>query len=186
MAVSGYQDWVAHNAAVIKDRLNLFVKEKKIELVAKLQEVGDVVVNYVNTGFMPQSLQPGGNNQFPIWTANLRDATGVGIYVDGVAKRYLPTKLAIHKQSTGGALGMRRNIDGHDFLQQSITEGASVFSKGVWIVLYCAVPYAAMINTSGSKWDRGVGFWNMTKQEFTEEVLSRLTQVAPSMYSFKV
>ena len=187
MAVSGYQDWVAHNEAVVKDRVRLFVKEKKAEIVAKLMEVGQVVVDYVNTGYMPQTLRPGGNNQFPIWTANLRDATGVGIYVDGRTAKFTPTKLAIHKQTTGGSMGSRRDIDGHSFLFQSISEGASVFNNGIWIVLYCAVPYAAMINASGSKWGRGQGFWNLTKTEFTEAILSRLTQITPSssIYSFK-
>lgn len=186
MAISGYQNWVAHNHAVIKDRVNLFVKEKKAELVAKLMEVGQVVIDYVDKGYLPQTLRPGGNNQFPIWTANLRDATGVGIYVDGKTTYFMPTKLAIHKQSTGGALGMRRNIDGHEFLQKSITGGASVFTEGVWIVLYCAVPYAAMINVSGSKWGRGQGFWNLEKTEFTNAILSRLTRISQPMYSFNI
>ena len=184
MTVSGYQPWVAHNVAVVKDKLSLFVKEKKAEIVAKLMEVGQVVVDYVDKGFVPQTLRPGGNNQFPIWTANMRDATGVGIYVDGHTAKFMPTKLAIHKQSTGGSMGARRGIDGHNFLLQSITEGASVFTTGIWIVLYCAVPYAAHINAHGSKWGRGQGFWDLEKAEFTNAILSRLTQVKP-IYGFK-
>lgn len=186
MPVSGYQDWVAHNVAVVKDRLQLFVKEKKAEIVAKLMEVGQVVVDFIDKGFVPQTLRPGGNGQFPIWTANLRDATGVGIYVDGRTVKYMPTKLAVHKQSTGASMGGRRDIDGHNFLLQSITEGSSVFSSGIWIVLYCAVPYAAKINAEGSKWGRGVGFWNLEKAEFTNAILSRLTQVSGPMYGFKL
>lgn len=185
MAVSGYQPWVAHNVAVVKDRISMFVKEKKAEIVAKLMEVGQVVVDYVDRGFVPQTLRPGGNGQFPIWTANLRDATGVGIYVDGRTAKFMPTKLAVHKQTTGGSMGARRDIDGHNFLLQSITEGASVFTSGIWIVLYCAVPYASHINAYGSKWGRGQGFWNLEKAEFTNAILSRLTQVTP-MYSFNV
>lgn len=185
MAVSGYQPWVAHNREVIKNALKLFVAEKKAELVDKLRDVAKVVVDYVDKGFMPQTLYGGGTGQFPIWTANLRDATGVGLYVDGRTEYFMPTKLALRKQSTGPSMGSRRNINGSEFLRLSITEGAAKFNNGIWIVLYSAVPYASEIDAYGSKWGRGKDYFKMTKAEFTREILSRLKAINP-MFGFNV
>lgn len=184
MAVSGYQPWVAHNSEVIKNALKLFVEEKKGELITKLRDVAKVVVDYVDKGFMPQTLYGGGTGQFPIWTANLRDATGVGLYVDGITEYFMPTKLALRKQSTGPGMGSRRDINGSEFLRLSITEGAAKFNRGIWIVLYSAVPYASEIDAYGSKWGRGKDYFKMTKAEFTNEILSRLKAITP-IYGFK-
>lgn len=154
MATYGYQPWVAHNHTVITNSINLFVEATKKHVILLLRQVCDVVLDYI---------EGKADITIPIYTGNLHDATGIVLYVDGFANYMrFPNKIATKKQSTGPSLGSRRYIDGHEFLRRSFFEGETVFNKGVWIVLYSAVPYAAHIDTLGSPLGRGKDyFWDL-------------------------
>lgn len=165
--VTGYQPWVAHNHAVITNSIDLFVAEVRKEIVKSLRMVADDMLRYI---------EDEADVSIPIYTGNMHDATGVAIYVDGKTN-YLkvPKKKATRKQRTGPSMGNRRQIDGHDFLMKSITEGAGVFNNGIWIVLYSAVPYAAHIDTLGSPLDRGKEYFWRAREKFANMVLKSLT-----------
>lgn len=175
---AGYVNWVAQNEEVIKNAVTYFLDvDVKPKVLKALADVANAIVAYVE----------GGNFGIPIWTGNLQDATGVGIYADGKVEKFMPIKIARKKQSMGTALGGRSYIDGHEFLIRSIEEGATKFTDGIWIVLYSAVPYASHINFEGSKWGRGVGYFQTAETAFKQQVFQALTGLSqgdPSIGSF--
>lgn len=169
MAVSGYQPWVAHNHKVITNSINLFVEETRKQIIKSLRWVADEMLTYIENE---------ADLSIPIYTGNLHDATGVAVYVDGAINYMkIPAKKAIRRQSTGPNMGSRRYIDGHLFLQQSIIEGQTVFTNGIWIVLFSAVPYASYIDTVGSPLGRGKDYFWKSKTEFTNLILSSLRPI---------
>lgn len=175
-SVTGYKDWVAHNVAVLKDGITLFVNKKKTEIEAALKKVAFEFITKIETGEIP----------IPVYTGNMSDATGLGLYVDGRMSAFLPFPIAIQKQSTGPSLGGRRAVDGHQFLAASIREGQTVFTTGIWIVLYSAVPYATKIDAEGSKWGRGQDYFKNAKEVLTSMLTNVLDTVKRNnIYGFK-
>lgn len=165
MATYGYQPWVAHNHKVITNSINLYVEGLKKEIIKTLRYIADQMLTYI---------EDEADLSIPIFTGNLHDATGIAVYVDGsINYMRIPKKIATRRQSTGPSMGSRRYIDGHLFLQQSIIEGQTVFTNGIWIVLYSAVPYAAHIDTVGSPLGRGKDYFWRSKQELMDWINSQ-------------
>lgn len=160
----------AHNAQVFKVGLKNFTESQvKPKLVAMLTQVAQQIVGLIDGSFV----MPLGTTQFPVDTANLHDATGVGVYSDGRAQRFIPTKKATKTQSDGGVKG----IDGNALLQAAIAAGATQFAAGIWIVLFSTVPYAYKITTQGSKIGRGAGFFESLKQSLLNDVIANLKPI---------
>lgn len=162
--------YTAHNCRVFKRNLEQNVESViKAPLAAMLKNVAQTLVGVIDGSFV----LPKGTTQFPVDTANLHDATGVGVYVDGVIQYFIPTARAGMAQSDNGANG----ILGTTLLQIAISNGATRFSKGLWIVLFSSVPYAYKINTQGSPWGRGVGFFESLRQTLFNDVISGLQPI---------
>ena len=163
-------DYTAHNSKVFKVGLNDYAERViKAKLVAMLKNVAQTLVGVIDGSFV----MPDGTTQFPVDTANLHDATGVGVYADGTIQHFIPTARATKAQSDGGVKG----IYGSPLLQAAISNGATQFSKGIWIVLFSTVPYAYKINTQGSKIGRGVNFFEALKQTLLNDVISGLQPI---------
>lgn len=163
-------DYTAHNSKVFKVGLNDYAERViKAKLVAMLKNVAQTLVGVIDGSFV----MPDGTTQFPVDTANLHDATGVGVYADGAIQHFIPTARATKAQSHGGVNG----IFGSPLLQAAISNGATQFSKGIWIVLFSTVPYAYKINTQGSKIGRGAGFFEALKQTLLNDVISGLQPI---------
>lgn len=145
----------------------------KPKLIDMLRQVAQRMVDIVDGVFTPMPpYEPGGNEAFPVWRGHMHDATGVAIYDDGVTIAYLPTKKAIKKQTFEG-----RRIVGSVELRNSINEGATHFSKGLWIVLFSAVPYAYEVNELGSPADRGQGYFDTLSDDFFKDILMGLDAI---------
>lgn len=165
--MSGY---TAHNSKVFKVGVEQYAERViKAKLVAMLKRVAQMLVGVIDGSFV----MPDGTTQFPVDTANLHDATGVGVYVDGTIQHFIPTAMATTAQSHGGVKG----IFGSPLLQAAISNGATQFSKGIWIVLFSSVPYAYKINTQGSKIGRGVNFFETLKQTLLNDVITGLQPI---------
>lgn len=165
--MSGY---TAHNSRVFKVGVEQYAERVvKAKLVAMLNGVAQTLVGVIDGSFV----MPDGTTQFPVDTANLHDATGVGVYADGVIRHFIPTAMATKAQSGSGV----RGILGSPLLQAAISNGATQFSKGIWIVLFSTVPYAYKINTQGSKIGRGAGFFEALKQTLLNDVISGLQPI---------
>lgn len=163
-------DHTAHNAQVFKAGLKNYADNViKARLVDMCKQVAQQMVGIIDGSFV----LPKGNTQFPVDTANLRDATGVGVYADGALSSFIPTAMATKAQSNNGTKG----IYGSPLLQSALANASSQFGKGVWIVLFSTVPYAYKINTQGSKIGRGVGFFEALKQKLLNDVITNLKPI---------
>lgn len=158
----GYRKWDAHNAKVMKEQCTYFLKGvAKPQLVAMLRSVAEEIVAAID-----------GNGNIPIYTGNLHDATGVGVYVDGALSQYIPTKIATKKQRSGFGNTNWYDIDGSLFLQSAMADAATEFNSGCWIVLFSAVPYAFHI-------DERTDFFRQTAGELAQSVLLGLVPLNP-------
>lgn len=163
-SVRGYQ---SQNLNVLMKGLKITVKNViEPQLVSVLSRKAQEVVAYIDSGA-----------NIPEWLGNLHDATGIGVYVDGVIHKFIPTKHA-QKQGKSGFDGVNHyGIDGNAFLQQAISEAGTRFAKGVWFVLYSAVPYAFHINLNGSPRGRGQGFFDAIVNMTVNEILAGLRAI---------
>lgn len=158
----------SHNNAFFRKGLTDFTNQViKVKLVTMLKSVAQTIVDVIDGNFV----MPQGTEQFPVFTANLHDATGVGVYSDGQIQYFVPTKRAADMQHYGNP---PQFFYGSELLQQAISNAATKFSKGVWIVLFSTVPYAWSINEYGSSWERGQGFFDSLKQTLLNDVLANL------------
>ncbi len=156
----------AHNEQIIQILTKQHIeKVVKPQLVNICKSVAQTLVRMIDGLFVP----PLGTAQFPVYTSNLHDATGVGVYSDGALAMFLPTKRAIKSQRSGNASGA---FFGSALLEEAMTAATTQYSQNIWIVLFSAVPYAYMINTTGSKIGRGVGYFETLKQTLLENILN--------------
>lgn len=177
--------WGAHNIKVVANGINLFVAEKKAEVIAKLRAVASMMLAWIEGQFVPMPpYEPGGNSEFPVWRGHLNDATGVGLYVDGRTDYFMPVTREIKHQTSGKMPGVK--IYGTQFLRQAITDTASRLPSGIWIVLFSAVPYAEDVNQWGSPIGRGMGFFDKSVSEMTNLLLSNLTPGTPPVFGFNI
>ena len=159
--------YTAHNSKVFGNGVKQYTERViKAKLVAMLKTVAQAIVGIIDGNFT----MPDGSEQFPVYTANLHDATGVGVYSDGAVQYFLPTKRATDAQHDSSY----NFFYGSDLLRQAISNGATQFATGTWIVLFSTVPYAYSINAYGSSKGRGVGFFESLKNTLLKDVLSNL------------
>jgi len=171
-------DYTVHNSKVFKVGLKDFAeRDIKPKLEAVLRDVAQRMVNAIDGAFEPFEQYGGGTTQFPVWEGQLHDATGVGVYIDGRLSSYLPTKKGFDPQTDGA----ETDIIGSERLQQALNSAVSQFSKGIWIVLFSAVPYAYDVNAVGSPWHRGKGFFGSLKNLLIDDVFAGLKPIAPSL-----
>lgn len=132
----GYKKWMPHNLEIIKKKSTVFLGGvKKRELIALLKDVAAATIDYIET----QSV-------IPVYTGNLHDATGVGVYVNGALTHYIPTKIAREKQSSGFHYRNEYQIDGNLYLKSALSDAVTDFPDKIWIVIFSAVPYAFYID----------------------------------------
>lgn len=158
-------NWKANKNRVFSEKLedyaNGVVKAKIAEV---LNRVADWMVTYIEDAFE----EPYGTYQFPVFSANLHDATGIGVYIDGVMTAYKPTQRAIVEND---------GVFGSTELDKALSESTSQFATGIWIVLFSAVPYASHVNIAGSPLYRGEGFFGKMEEWLKTDVFGSLKEV---------
>lgn len=162
-SVRGYQ---SQNLNVLKEGMKMFVKNvAQPQLVSILRQKAQEVVRLIDSGLIPE------------YTANLHDATGCAVYADGAISAFIPTKRA-QKQGKSGFDGVNHyGIDGSAFLQQAISEASTRFAKGVWFVIFSAVPYAYHIDAHGSPKGRGQDFFKTIRGTAVNDILAGLRAI---------
>ena len=170
-------NFTAQNSSVFhagtKNHIEHVVKPK---LEAMLRKLAQDTVSYIDGAFSPiPPHAPGGNELFPVWEGQLRDATGCAVYIDGRVSSFIPTSKARYKQSdkVSGIV----DIVGSVFLKNAIELASTRFIKGLWIVLFSAVPYAFRINTEGSPKGRGEGYFETIKNVTVQRVIEGLKPI---------
>lgn len=162
-SVRGYQK---QNIDALMSGIKMFVKNvAQPQLVSVLRQKAQEVVRLIDSGLIPE------------YTANLHDATGCAVYADGAISAFIPTKRA-QKLGKSGFDGVNHyGIDGSAFLQQAISEASTRFAKGVWFVVFSAVPYAYHIDAHGSPLGRGQEFFKTIRGTAVNDILAGLKAI---------
>lgn len=165
MAKRDYQSW---NKKVLLNGLKVYAKDVVTpKLLEILTQVAQRIVEAIDNGTF----------EIPIYTGNLKDSTGVAIYEDGKITSFIPTKTATKMQNRGFG-DNSYNIDGTEWLRNTINDAATKFPTGIWFVVMSTVPYAYQITTVGSPLGRGIGFFDRTVTEALNEILAGLRPIA--------
>lgn len=129
------EGWMRSNQKLIERRIDEVGNNSLARLLNVLDTVAQDVMEYIDS-----------QKVIPIYTGNLKDATGIGVYRNGVLKRYVPSQIATRPQSSGFHHRNVYDIWGHQYLSDAL-EAASKegYGKGIWIILFSAVPYAFYI-----------------------------------------
>ena len=127
--------WMKSNQKLIERRIDEVGNGALNRLLNVLYTAAQDVMDYIDS-----------QKVIPIYTGNLKDATGIGVYHNGVLKSYVPSQIATRPQSSGFHHRNVYDIWGHQYLSDAL-EAASKeeYGKGIWIVLFSAVPYAFYI-----------------------------------------
>ena len=149
------------NADVIRNKMKDFIATKvHNDILQLLEYIANVVMETINSGIIP------------VVTGNLQDSTGIGIYHNGVMKRFVPNQIAVVPRTDIYPAGLttRDVVWGHNILQEAINKGALRYSKGYVLVVLSAMPYAALVDVKHGYFD------NQIVSELNSTVRSLVTQ----------
>ena len=127
------KSWVGHNNKVFQKA----IVEHSAKLEKKLNEIMREVASKMADWLV--------NGQTPYYTGNMQDATGLGVYINGTLSAYAPMQTAFESQKYKG-----QEVWGYAGLQDALQEGYRNFSKGIWLVVFSAVPYAFEVDAYGT------------------------------------
>lgn len=140
----------ADNVALVTLKMKEFAeKEAKREVLKRMRRIARYMVDFIDRNFADDS------QQYPQYTSNLHDATGVAIYDDGKLEHYIPTQRASKPQKSP----IGEDEWGAQELANVIRQGVTRFSKGLWLVMFSASSYSEHIEDMGSPRDRGRSFF---------------------------
>lgn len=163
-------DNTSHNSHVFKNMLSQYAENTLATRIGTaLKRVAEKMVGIIDYSFTT----PAGTEMFPVFTSNLHDATGVGVYINGSVSSFIPTKRATEPQYYKG----ESDIIGNSRLSAALSVASTTYSKGVWIVLFSAVPYAYKVDTHGSPLGRGVGFFEELEKVLLNDVIKNLKPI---------
>ena len=161
------KNYASYNKMVFKSTLeNAKYRISRPLLTAKLRKIAVDIVDEIDGDLWIN------DETFPIWTSNLHDSTGIAVYDYGAIASFIPPQYAAVAQKYGNI----QDIWGSQYLKDFMNENASKFSKGIWIVLFSAVPYAGKVNEVGSPLGRGINFFGLLKEMFADIVFNKLTK----------
>lgn len=110
-----------------------------------------------------------GAGTIPVFTGNLSDSTGVGVYLNGKLQSYAPAQKAIVPQSYKG-----QTVWGYQELVKALNLAITEFSRGIWVVVFSSVPYAVKMEEKRDYFQHGVvddmlsEFKRLMKAEFPD------------------
>ena len=161
------KNYASHNKMVFKSTLeDAKYRISRPLLTAKLRKIAVDMVDEIDGNLWIN------DETFPIWTSNLHDSTGIAVYDYGTITSFIPPQYAAVAQRYRDI----HDIWGSQYLKDFMNENEGKFSKGIWIVLFSAVPYAGLINAYGSPRGRGVDFFGLLKEMFADIVFNKLTK----------
>lgn len=180
--LNGYKslpsDFMQRNKTVITVGCKNYIEsDAKPRLIKMLTQIAQGMVDLIDGAFAPvppyHRDPESGNEGFPVWHGQLRDATGVAVYDNGRVIKFLPTRKADKHPQRDLKRGIN-NIIGGEWLEMAITEAQGMCSKGLWIVLFSSVPYAADVNKIGSPAGRGIAYFDRLSDRELADILFNL------------
>lgn len=145
-----------NNIGIFNGGIDTFVKRWKARAFEVLSKVADDVIIFIE-----------GGGTIPVYTGNLQDSTGIGIYIDGVLVKFKPNPIADLPQTHNG-----KTVYGSTELDRALELGTSEFATGIWIVLFSSVPYALQVQERTNFFSQDVAE-DLLKQFLKSEELLR-------------
>ena len=128
-----------------------------------MSDAADATMDYIDRSFQPLDGDPAGNEEFPVWSGNMRDSLGVGVYRDGQLVRYKLPRFA-------------KSGYGSQMLDDAFDAAENEFSgkNSYYTALFAGVDYAEKVNIEGSPHGRGVGFFDNVRDYMVSIVDSNI------------
>ncbi|WAX17117.1 hypothetical protein PF672P2_00020 [Parabacteroides phage PF672P2] len=127
----------ANNNKIFAAGLEAWVRKWKDNAFNILSQIAEDTVAFIE-----------GGSDIPVITSNLKDSTGVGVYMDGSLVKYVPVKRAtIPRVGIYGAAADNRAYWGYEELNIALEAASNQFSKGIWICLFSTMPYAMEVDS---------------------------------------
>ena len=144
-----------NNAEIFRKGLLEYSKRIEQKLIELLDYVAQDIIIFIE-----------GSPDIPVQTGNLRDSTGIGIYQNGILRKYQPLKTATIAQEYEG-----NQIWGFRELEKAYTYGITLYSKNTWLVLFSAVPYAIEVDSYADYFD------DLIVEELKSSILQQITKL---------
>ena len=127
----------ANNNKVFAAGLEAWARKWKDNAFRVLSQIAEDTVAYIE-----------GGSSIPVVTSNLKDSTGVGVYMNGSLVKYVPVKRAtVPRVGIYDAEADNRAYWGYEELNNALEAASNQFSKGVWICLFSTMPYAMEVDS---------------------------------------
>lgn len=163
------KDWTRHNEMLFEKLLQEGVKDIESRLKMALSSFAYKIFNKITS-----TTRNSGDGFLPYYTGNLRDSTGVCLYYDGTLIKFIPPKTAKKKQN---------GFWGSTFIEQAL-QSATNYETGLWVVVWCTVPYAVKLDRIGTKyWDSGWFSEDLVDNTFIPEFKSIFAKMFPEIAS---
>lgn len=140
--------WAKQNDKVFAKGVKEYSEKLQKRIHEVCREFAFQVFRYVSDTFYNR-----GYGNMPYYTGNMRDSTALGVYFNGSLTAYIPPNEAEDPQNYAEE-GLT-DIWGKVWISDVLATTQD-YQKGLWVVLYSAVPYAMKIEKEGSKyWEPG-------------------------------
>jgi hypothetical protein len=167
------KSWASHNKTVFKQIFEQHCLDIKQRLESVMHGVAREMLQYIS-----ETVYNTGDDNMPFYSGNLRDSTGLGVYIDGVLVDYAPPQVATEPQYTN----KQENIWGFQELSNALSLGASKFKNGIWVVLFSTTPYAIKVDERGSKyWTSGYFSELLVKELLIPQFKTAFAQEFPTI-----
>lgn len=122
-----------------------------------MKEIASAMIKYMES-----------DTVIPIDTHNLKDALGIGIYMNGtLSEFYMPSKAVVPRMDIGTIGGVTYGaLWGKDAIAELIALGMTKYANGCNLVLFSAMPYDFIQDISG-----------VNKGWFTQHLSSEFTEL---------
>lgn len=134
------------------------------------EEAATTMLDTIDQKFRPfpeKYRQLGGTVDYPVYSGNLRDSTGLAVYCDGAVRSYKLPKYATHPQH----IGKQGGIWGAEELESAIDYPGGEFFENLWVILFSAVDYAMIIDNGMSfSTGRGQNYFGKLQAMFVQAV----------------
>ncbi len=129
--------------------------KKKDEIEFKCQLVCADSADDIMSDILQYSSTTRPSPYLPIWTGNLLESSGVGVYVHSVLTKYRHNRPVWHPQDMP-----QKGIDeiwGEDYLPVALSLGRTHFGDGIGLAVVVSAPYALHVQEGRGDYGRGLG-----------------------------
>lgn len=145
---------MANNSKIFRKNLERYIKTNFLQIALRaMSQAADDIVRFIEN-----------TETVPVDTGNLRDSTGVGVYIGGALLYFKPVQIADEPRVVGPTIGEAgKEYWGTDELTKAIELAATEYSNGYYLVIFSTMPYAFKVEETSSYFYGNMTQFLMTK-----------------------